>query len=90
MATINEGGNGFHLYTVVTDGYGNLIAEDRAGRRLATVSVDRIVDGEINDDPSDEAFIELTKLVFKVLEGDAEPLDPSANEGGQPVTIPTA
>lgn len=34
---VNEGANGFHLYTVVTDGYGNYIAEDSNGKELARV-----------------------------------------------------
>lgn len=87
MTNINEGNNGFHLFTVVTDGYGNLIAEDTKGRELARVSIERNVDGERDDDPTDAPFVKLTRLVFRVLEGDVEPNDPSANEGGQPVRI---
>jgi hypothetical protein len=38
MPTINQGAGGFHLYTVVTDGYGNYIAEDAEGNELARVN----------------------------------------------------
>lgn len=37
--TANEGCNGFHLFTVVADGYGTLIAEDAHGNELAKVPV---------------------------------------------------
>lgn len=33
--TWNEGVNGFHVMTLVTDGYGNAIAEDHKGTELA-------------------------------------------------------
>lgn len=35
---VNEGANGFHLYTVVTDGYGNYVAEDGQGKEVARVA----------------------------------------------------
>jgi hypothetical protein len=74
MATMNEGCNGFHLYTVVTDGYGNLISEDHLGRKLAQVAT-----GERQDnDPA--PFAELAAKTLAVLNGDADPLDPAANE----------
>lgn len=38
---INEGNHGFHLLTVVTDGYGNFVAENSEGRALARVDVDQ-------------------------------------------------
>lgn len=34
--TINAGNGGFHVVTFVTDGYGNLIAENSAGMELAS------------------------------------------------------
>lgn len=33
--TINTGNGGFHVLTFVTDGYGNLVAENAAGEELA-------------------------------------------------------
>lgn len=36
--TINAGNGGFHVVTVVADGYGNLIAEDMGGKELAQVA----------------------------------------------------
>lgn len=33
--TINAGNGGFHILTFVTDGYGNLVAENSAGEELA-------------------------------------------------------
>lgn len=36
----NEGVNGFHILTLVADGYGNVIAEDTYGRAVATVEWD--------------------------------------------------
>lgn len=33
--TINAGNGGFHILTFVTDGYGNLVAENGAGEELA-------------------------------------------------------
>lgn len=36
--TINAGNGGFHVVTVVADGYGNLVAEDTAGTELARVA----------------------------------------------------
>ena len=71
---LNEGGNGFHLFTVVTDGYGNLISEDGRGRRLVSVDASKADD----DDPA--PFTELTRLTFAVLNGDAEPLDSRAKD----------
>lgn len=38
--TINEGSGGFHLFTVVTDGYGSLISEDAHGKQLARVTAE--------------------------------------------------
>jgi len=38
---VNEGNNGFHVVTVVTDGYGNLIAEDAHGSQIAQVPANR-------------------------------------------------
>ncbi len=46
---INQGSNGFHLFTVVTDGYGNLIAEDGEGRVIATCKGPSEVDDENSD-----------------------------------------
>lgn len=40
QTTINGGNAGFHILTVVTDGYGNLIAEGMKGEELAKVGVD--------------------------------------------------
>jgi hypothetical protein len=71
---LNEGGNGFHLFTVVTDGYGNLISESADGLRLAQV---HSVPEQI-EDPA--PFAELARLTFAVLNGDADPLDPAADE----------
>lgn len=56
--TINQGNNGFHLFTVVTDGYGNLIAENEHGSELARASVL----GHDDDDPA--PFVELTRKTF--------------------------
>lgn len=72
MANLNEGGNGFHLFTVVTDGYGRLISEDHNGLRLAEVQT-------TPDQAEDPApFMELARLTFAVLQGDVEPIDPEA------------
>jgi len=38
---VNEGANGFHAFTVVSDGYGNWIAEDTHGRKIASVGSER-------------------------------------------------
>jgi hypothetical protein len=38
MTNINQGAGGFHLYTVVTDGYNNYIAEDSEGQEIARVA----------------------------------------------------
>jgi hypothetical protein len=71
---INEGSNGFHLFTVVTDGYGNLISEDHRGFKIAEVSA------RDADDNDPAPFTELARLTLAVLNGDAEPLDPRAKE----------
>lgn len=71
---INEGSNGFHMYTVVTDGYGNLISEDHRGYKLAEVSCRDFED----NDPT--PYAELARLTLAVLNGDAEPIDPQAKE----------
>lgn len=71
---INEGSNGFHLYTVVTDGYGNLISEDHRGFKIAQVHTTP----DQSEDPA--PFAELARLTFAVMNGDAEPLDPQAKE----------
>lgn len=39
--TINAGNGGFHVLTVVSDGYGYLVAEDSAGTELARVAADQ-------------------------------------------------
>ncbi len=70
---INEGGSGFHLWTVVTDGYNNIIAEDEHGHRLAEVSCE----GHDEDDPA--PFAELARRAFAVANGDAKPLDSCAD-----------
>jgi hypothetical protein len=70
MSNVNEGSNGFHLFTVVTDGYGNLISEDHEGQALAQVEVTDGKDGKATPD----AFKELARLTFAVLEGDEPPL----------------
>jgi hypothetical protein len=71
---INEGSNGFHLFTVVTDGYGNLISEDHRGLKIAEVHTTP----EQSEDPA--PFAELARLTFAVMNGDAEPIDPKAKE----------
>ena len=47
--TINTGNGGFHVVTVVADGYGNLVAENQAGEEQARVKVDA------EDDAADTA-----------------------------------
>lgn len=44
--TINEGNGGFHLFTVVADGYGGLVSEDANGKQLVRVTSD----GDATDD----------------------------------------
>lgn len=41
---INQGSNGFHFLTLVTDGYGTLIAEDANGEMLARAEIKRAGD----------------------------------------------
>jgi len=72
--SLNEGGNGFHLFTVVTDGYGNLIAEDGQGHKLATV------DASEADDSDSAPLVRLVEQTWAILNGDADPLDPRAKE----------
>lgn len=49
--TCNDGNNGFHLTTVVADGYGNLVAEDTNGKEMARVEVTYDEDGDDTQDP---------------------------------------
>jgi hypothetical protein len=48
--TINTGNGGFHVVTVVADGYGSLLAENSAGEERARVKI--ATDGT-DDDPVD-------------------------------------
>lgn len=57
--TINAGNGGFHVLTFVADGYGNLVAEDSAGRELA-----RTEWASAADEPQDE-FRQLAYQVFQ-------------------------
>ena len=58
------------LFAVVTDGYGNLVSLDHEGQALAQVEVTGTEDGEATND----AYLELARLTFEVLEGNATPL----------------
>lgn len=53
---VNEGGGGFHVVTVVNDGYGYLVAEDEQGKAQARV---RATEHGASMDPTDD----LAKLV---------------------------
>ena len=48
---INEGGGGIHVYTVVNDGYGYLVAEDSQGTEQARV---RATEHGASMDPTDD------------------------------------
>lgn len=48
---INEGAGGTHVYTVVNDGHGHLIAEDSAGTELTRV---RVTEHGASMDPADD------------------------------------
>lgn len=60
---VNSGAGGFHVLTLVTDGYGNVLAEDDKGEELAAEAVSDF------GDPTDrnsftKAAIAVTKKVF--------------------------
>lgn len=58
--TINTGNGGFHVLTFVTDGYGNLVAENQAGEELART------EWVTEDDESDthDEFRQLAAIAF--------------------------
>lgn len=59
--TWNEGVNGFHIMTLVTDGYGNALAEDAQGQVLATVP------WEVDEDSDRDGANGLCKVVRKTM-----------------------
>lgn len=59
--TLNEGNGGFHVFTVVADGYGWLVAEDANGKELAREKADGV-----GDDP--EHFHRLTVKALAKLD----------------------
>jgi len=68
--TINAGNCGFHVVTVVADGYGNLIAEDQDGEQKATVDSAR-VHAEYEGKPEAAAdLVTLMREFQKVAEKD--------------------
>ncbi|QJD54055.1 ribbon-helix-helix DNA binding domain protein [Streptomyces phage Galactica] len=62
--TINAGNGGFHVVTFVTDGYGNLIAENSAGMELASAkwAAADAEDATAEDDTT--IFADLVKEAF--------------------------
>ncbi len=72
----NEGINGFHLWTVVTDGYGNFIAEDMHGVEIARVKA---------TDPGDNQTSagDMCKLVLLVVAAQ----DPNCEAGPVPGSV---
>lgn len=71
----NEGVNGFHIWTIVTDGYGNFIAEDMHGNEIARVATT----GETNRDHAND----LGKLVLAAMRVE----DPELHMGEVPTAI---
>ncbi len=74
----NEGVNGFHIFTVVTDGYGHFIAEDMHGNEIARV--DAV--GEDNRQSS----LALCELVLAT----ARAADPNREAGEVPTQVQLA
>jgi hypothetical protein len=66
---INEGGSGFHLWTVVTDGYGYAISEDEHGHRIA------VVDTRSYEDEDPTPFVQLAERTLEVMNGTRQPTD---------------
>lgn len=64
-APINQGNNGFHLYTVVTDGYGNLIAEDMGGTEFARAALPT----DATEAQQMSVWLAFTQEVFYKLDG---------------------
>lgn len=58
MPTFNTPANGFHLYTVSTDGYGALISEGEDGKEIARVDTTAY---ELFDPTP---YLELTRKTF--------------------------
>ncbi len=73
---LNEGAGGFHLYTVVTDGYGNFIAEDTDGKEIARLKAT----GDTNVDFVKD-MTELSGLVARAQ-------DPDGHTGPIPAVTP--
>ena len=75
---INEGANGFHLFTVVTDGYGYYIAEGQDGKEIARV--------ESTGEDNRQAALDLCNLVLRTLTA----MDPDGEAGGVPTDVQVA
>ena len=71
----NTGVNGFHIWTIVTDGYGNFIAEDMHGKEIARVKST----GETNRDHAQD----MANLVLAAMRAD----DPDLHMGEVPTAI---
>lgn len=61
---INEGNSGFHLLTLVTDGYGYMVAEDQYGGSLGEFNLDLLAMDPDDDKAAAKVMVEgATKLV---------------------------
>lgn len=65
--TINAGNGGFHVVTVVADGYGYLVAENSAGEERARVKV------ETEDDEPTDPAADLKRLMDAFDASEANP-----------------
>ena len=63
----NEGVNGFHILTFVTDGYGNLIAEDMYGNHLGMVKIGELPPGPESVDVWPNLMKELATEAFETM-----------------------
>ena len=79
VMNVNEGANGFHLFTVVTDGYGNYIAEGQDGKEIARVE-------STGEDDNRQAALDLCNLVLRTLTA----MDPDGEAGGVPTDVQVA